>query len=127
MKRLMIVFFTLVAITGCGAVEGHKFLFTGTEGTAPPRTINAAKAQFNDNNLVIGKTTESDIKRLFGSPSSLKNKQGMKVYSYVKTVKTKGISSDPGTVYLAEYTISKNGKLNRSNYSAKPMNNPLLN
>jgi hypothetical protein len=127
MKKIILAVLTLIAITGCGAIEGHKYLFTGKEGTPPPRTITAAKAKFNDDNLIIGKTTEADIKRIFGSPSSLKNKNGMKVYSYVKSVGTKGISSDPGTIYLAEYTFAKNGKLSQSNYSARPMRNPLLN
>lgn len=127
MTRLILVLFTLAAITGCGAIEGHKHLFTGTEGTAPPRTIAAAKTKFNDEKIIIGKTTEADIKKLFGSPSSLKNRNGMKVYSYVKSVNTKGISSDPGTVYLAEYTFAKNGTLSQSDYSARPMRNPLLN
>ena len=127
MKKLILVLFTLGAITGCGAIEGHKYLFTGEEGTPPPRTTAAAKSIFNDEKLVIGETTEADIKRLFGSPSSLKNRNGMKVYSYVKSISTKGISSDPGTVYLAEYSFAKNGKLSQSDYSAQPMRNPLLN
>lgn len=127
MKKIILAALTLIALTGCGAIEGHKYLFTGQEGTPPPRTITAAKEKFNDEKLVIGKTTEADIKRLFGSPSSLKNRNGTKVYSYVKSVSTKGISTDPGTVYLAEYTFAKNGKLSQSNYSARPMSNPLLN
>lgn len=127
MNKIILVFVTLFAISGCGAIEGHKYLFSGIEGTAPPRTIAAAKSNYSDDKLIIGHTTEADIKRLFGSPSSLIKRDGKKVYSYVKSVNTKGISSDPGTVYMAEYTFAKNGTLSQSNYSTKPMSNPLLN
>lgn len=116
----------VISVSGCGAIEGHKYLFTGQEGTPPPRTIEAAKSNFDDKNLVIGKSTKSQMESLLGSPSDVGKKQGARTYTYIKTIETKGISVDPGTIYIAKYTFGKNGKLSQINYSANPMRNPLI-
>ena len=122
------VFFMLVLalVTSCGAIEGHKYLFTGEEGTAPPRTIEAAKANFKDSTLKIGSASESNLKTALGSASKIETNQGEKTYIYLVERLTQGISTDVGTKYTARYTFDKQGLLLFIDYSAEPMSNPLL-
>ncbi len=100
-------------------------MLTGKQGEPPPRTIEAAQAQFNDGNLVIGQSTEADLKALLGSPAEIKKVDGNKVHVYMKNVSTQGVSVDVGTTYIASYTFNKNGKLADKEYAARPMGNPL--
>ncbi len=113
--------------SGCGAVEGYKYMLTGKEGTPPPRTIEAAKSHFNDSSLLIGKATESDLQSLLGSPAEINSDQGQKVYVYLVNESTQGVSVDVGTTYIAKYTFDKKGKLADKQYLARPMNNQLIN
>ena len=106
-------------------MEGYKYMLTGKEGEPPPRTIEAAQAQFNDGKLVIGKSSEANFKTLLGSPSEIKKVDGKKVYVYLKNVATKGVGVYVGTTYVAAYTFNKAGMLLDKDYSARPMGNPL--
>ncbi|MCI0561181.1 MAG: hypothetical protein MN733_22065 [Nitrososphaera sp.] len=93
---------------------------------APPITIEAAQAQFNDASLVVGQSTEADLKSLLGSPAEIKKEDGNKVHIYIKNVHTQGVSfTDVGTTYVALYSFDKNGTLVDKQYAARPMGNPL--
>lgn len=132
MNIILYLIFTsciLLTIVGCGTEMGksYEYLFTGKQGTPPPRTIDATKVQFkNDKALIIGKSTELDIKNVMGSPAEIQKNRGKKVYVYLKSVETSGVSVDVGTNYIAKYTVSSNGRLASKDYKAIPMNNPLL-
>jgi len=132
MKKNIIVYLILTSgmllIAGCFGEVGSsfKYMVTGEEGTPPPRTIDAAKAQFNDAELMIGRSTESDIKRILGSPMEIKKTRGSRVYVYLKSITTVGVSTDVGTNYIASYTINSRGRLSSKDYKARPMANPLL-
>lgn len=115
----------IVIAGGCAAVDGYKYALTGKQAEPPPRTIEAAQAQFNDSGLVIAKSTEADIKTLLGSPSEIKKEGTNKIYIYMKNVSTKGVSVDVGTIYVASYTFNSSGKLSDKEYVARPMSNPL--
>ncbi|NDY73502.1 hypothetical protein DO021_17655 [Desulfobacter hydrogenophilus] len=132
MNIILYLIFTsciLLTIAGCGTEMGKSFeyVFTGKTGTPPPRTIDATKAQFkNDKALIIGKSTALDIQNVMGSPTEIQKKSGKKIYVYLKSVETSGVSVDVGTNYIAKYTVSSNGRLASKDYKASPMNNPLL-
>ena len=123
--KMLPVFCIVVLIAGCGAIEGYKYMCTGKEGVPPPRTIQAAQAQFNDGNLLIGQSSEANLKTLLGSPAEIKKVGGKKVYFYMKNVSTQGVSAEAGTTYIASYTFNKTGKLLDKDYAARPMGNPL--
>lgn len=61
-----------------------------------------------------------------GSPAEIQKNKGKKVYVYLKSIETSGVSVDVGTNYIAKYTVSSNGRLASKDYKAIPMNNPLL-
>lgn len=119
---------SILLIAGCSKEMGDsfKYMFTGETGTPPPRTIDAAKAQFNDSKLVVGHSSVSDVERLLGSPMEIKKTGNNRIYVYLKSVETSGVSTDVGTNYIASYTINSKGKLASKNYKAYPMSNPLL-
>lgn len=116
----------LLSMTACGpTIDSFKYMVTGKGAEAPARTIDAAKEQFKDETLVIGQSTESDLKAVLGSPAEIRKESGNSVYVYTKNVSTKGVSTDVGTTYAAMYTIGKNGKLLDKQYTAGAMGNPL--
>jgi hypothetical protein len=116
-------------IAGCSSpvIESYKYMITGKEGAPPPRTIDAAKSNFNDSSLVIGNATESNLQALLGSPAEINKDQGQKVYIYTVNEATKGVSVDVGTTYIAKYTFDGKGHLADKQYLARPMSNPLIN
>jgi hypothetical protein len=129
MKRIVketLVVGIVVFLTGCAPVtDSYKYMLTGKEGEPPPRTIEAAQAQFNDGKLVVGQSSEANLKTLLGSPAEIKKMNGKRVHVYMKNVSTQGVSVDVGTTYIASYTFNKAGKLVDKDYVARPMGNPL--
>ena len=124
--KISLVVGFVVLIAGCAPViESYKYILTGKQAEPPPRTIEAAQAQFNDGNLVIGQSAEANLKALLGSPAEIKKVDGKKVHVYMKNVSTQGVSVDVGTTYIASYTFNKSGKLVDKDYAARPMGNPL--
>lgn len=116
----------IVGISGCApTVAAFKYGITGQQAPPPPRTIEAAKAQFPDSHLIDGKTTERQLTRLLGSPAQIKKHNGKRTYVYLKSVATQGVSTDTGTIYVGEFTFNRHDRLDEKNYSARPMANPL--
>lgn len=94
----------------------------------PPRTIDAAQQQFNDQGFVIGKTTVADMQSTLGSPSEIKKESnGERTYIYIKNSYSTGVTVDVGTSYIGEYTFDSNGLFKEKNLRARPMSNPLIN
>jgi outer membrane protein assembly factor BamE (lipoprotein component of BamABCDE complex) len=95
---------------------------------AQPRTVEAAKAKFDDGEFEIGSTTKSEVRAKLGSPSSTeKLDQGRETWTYLKT-ETVGmftVTTDTGTNYVARYTFDDNGVLEDREYRAEPAGNPL--
>ena len=56
----------------------------------------------------------------------IQQNRGSKVYVYLKSVETSGVSVDVGTNYIAQYTVNSKGRLSSKDYKASPMSNPLL-
>jgi hypothetical protein len=111
---------------GCGPMfDSLKYMTTGKGAEVPARTIDAAKEQFKDESMVVGQSTENDLKSLLGSPSEIRKEDGNNIYVYTKNVSTKGVSADVGTTYHASYSFGKNGKLKDKQYKASAMGNPL--
>lgn len=118
----------LLSTFACGPmIDSLKYMATGKEGEVPPRTMDAAKAQFKDDGLMVGNSTETDLKALLGSPSEIRKVDGNIVHIYLKNVSTKGVSVDVGTTYTAMYTFTKDGKLKDKTYAAAAMGNALAN
>ena len=93
----------------------------------PPRTIDAAQQQFNDQGFVAGKTTVADMQSALGSPSEIrKESNGERTHIYIKNVYSTGVTVDVGTSYIGEYTFDSNGLFKEKNLLARPMSNPLL-
>jgi hypothetical protein len=116
----------LLVLAGCApTIDSFRYMATGKGAEPPVRTIEAAQAQFNDASLVIGQSTESNLKALLGSPSEIRKAGDNSVHVYLKSVSTQGVSVDVGTTYVAMYSFGKNGKLNGKEYVARPMGNPL--
>lgn len=116
----------VVALAGCApTIDSFRYMATGKGAEPPTRTIAAAKAQFNDASLVVGQSTEGNLKELMGSPSEIRKGGDNAVHVYVKNVSTQGVSVDVGTAYIAMYSFGKNGKLSGKEYAARPMGNPL--
>ncbi len=116
----------LLSMIGCGPMfDSLKYMTTGKGGEAPARTIDAAREQFKDESMVVGQSTENDLKSLLGSPSEIRKVDGNNIYVYTKNVSTVGVSADVGTTYLASYYFGKDGKLKDKQYKASAMGNPL--
>ena len=121
---------TQIAISGQKTrtlmLVAHSIEGAGRTGPlVPPRTIDAAKSQFGDENFVIGKTTTAELEGRLGSPAEIKKAEdGSKTYIYIKTVETKGVSMEAGTSYRAEMLFDVGGCLRDKNYRAAPMGNP---
>jgi len=93
----------------------------------PPRTIEHAQQQFNDQGFVPGKTTVADMQSILGSPAEIKKEaNGDKTYVYIKNQYSKGVTVDVGTAYVGEYTFDSNGLFKEKNFLARPMSNPLI-
>lgn len=118
----------LFSTFACGPmIDSLKYMATGKEGEVPPRTMEAAKAQFKDDDLKVGSSTENDLKALLGSPAEVRKVDGNIAHIYLKNVSTKGVSVDVGTIYTAIYTFAKDGKLKDKTYTAAAMGNALTN
>ena len=93
----------------------------------PPRTIDSAQQQFNDQGFVVGNTTVADMQSILGSPAEIKKEaNGDKTYVYIKNQYSKGVTVDVGTAYVGEYTFNANGLFKEKNFLARPMSNPLI-
>jgi len=124
--EILVLMGSFLLLTACGpTISSFKYMITGKGDEAPARTIDAAKEQFKDESLVVGQSTESDLKAALGSPAEIRKENGNSVYVYMKNISTKGVSVDVGTTYTAMYTIGKNGKLLEKQYAASAMGNPL--
>jgi len=109
-----------------------SFLFTLVSGCSfhnmQPRTVEAAKAKFDDGQFEVGSTTKDEVRARLGSPSSTeKQDQGREIWTYVKaeTVGMFTVTTDTGTNYIAQYTFDGEGVLEDAEYRAEPMGNPL--
>jgi hypothetical protein len=95
--------------------------------STPPRTIDAARAEYPADSLRIGEATKSQIQAVQGSPAEIRKlPNGEEVYIYITNKQTLGISVDVGTTYIAEFTFDAAGKLKDKNYRAVLMGNPLV-
>ena len=94
-----------------------------------PRTIDAAQSQFDSGSFKVGQTTKEAVRQKLGSPSEIKKRDnGQEVWIYRKNVEVSllAVTTDVGTMYIAEYTFSSTGILSNTNYLATPMSNPLV-
>ncbi len=93
----------------------------------PPRTIESAQKQYNDQSFVPGKTTVTEMQTALGSPAEIKKEaNGDKTYIFIKNVYSTGVTVDVGTTYVGEYTFDSNGLYKEKNLLARPMSNPLI-
>lgn len=113
-------------IVGIGLAAACVVL-TSCVAVIPPRTIESAQQQFNDQEFVPGKTTVAEMQSAFGSPAEIKKEaNGDKTYVYIKNRYSSGVTVDVGTAYVGEYTFDANGLFKEKNFLARPMSNPLI-
>ncbi|BAW79704.1 hypothetical protein TAO_0334 [Candidatus Nitrosoglobus terrae] len=120
--RILAVMGVIAGLAGCPQIDSYKYMAFDEKGEAAPRTIEAAKARFKDKTLVVGQTTKDDLRKLLGTPETLRaDEKGRQIYVYVKNVRTKGFSEQMGTTYIARYTLDAEGILFDKQYWAQPM------
>ena len=106
---------------------GAQQQYVAQPAVIPPRTIESAQQQYNDQSFVPGKTTVAEMQTALGSPAEIKKEaNGDKTYVYLKNVYSTGVTVDVGTSYVGEYTFDSNGLFKEKNLLARPMSNPLI-
>ncbi|CAH9015161.1 hypothetical protein [Candidatus Nitrosacidococcus sp. I8] len=125
MKKFIFTFITVSIaglLAGCPQIDSYKHMAFGMDDELPPRTEEAARAQFKDSNLIYNKTTEADVRKLLGTPDKIEEEGKYTVYQYTKDVPVEGHwSNDQGTTYVVTYEFDKEGKLVDKEYAIRPM------
>lgn len=106
----------VIVATGCS--------FQNTQ----PRTVDAAKAKFDNGSFVLGETTQENVRATLGSPNQIDDlNDGGEQWTYIKTeeVGLLTVTTDTGTNYMAEYTFDTDGILQDTAYRAEPLGNAL--
>ena len=113
----------ILTITACLSLAGCAFSNT------QPRTVDAAKAYFDQGTFTPKATTQKDVKARLGSPSEIRKLDaGRELWAYIKTqeVGLFTVTTDTATSNIGEYTFDQSGVLLESNYLAAPSGNPLV-
>ncbi|CAB1274403.1 hypothetical protein [Candidatus Nitrosacidococcus tergens] len=125
MKKFIFTFIIVSSVSllaGCPQIDSYKYMAFGMEDELPPRTEEAARAQFKDSNLIYHETTESDVRKLLGTPDKIEEEEEHTVYQYTKDVPVEGHwSNDQGTTYVVKYEFDTEGKLVDKEYATRPM------
>ena len=128
MKVNIFLLATALCVSGCATSRIAAIHSKMAEpAVIPPRTIDAAQQQFNDQGFVAGKTTVANMQSTLGSPAEIKKEaNGDKTYVYINNQYSTGVTVDVGTAYVGEYTFDSNGLFKEKNFLARPMSNPLI-
>lgn len=114
-------------LAAISALRNSQQQYDPQPAVIPPRTIESAQQQYNDQSFVPGKTTVAEMQTVLGSPAEIKKEtNGDKTYVYIKNIYSTGVTVDVGTSYVGEYTFDSNGLFKEKNLLARPMSNPLI-